>query len=238
MSFTIRYNGSTTHIEGCDAATQSTGEERGGVVSYYAQSACGSLTRYGHSMAVGKSYEDAAEALEAGRANAAASGRKFCKKCEIAAKWAVANAPFDPESDEFKDEKKRVNDELIARSEAAKIKRAAAEQAEPTKPEPFTFEYDALTGISVAAALLEKAEAEHRDAKAHRLNASLDDKMTGYYAEQARLAENRAKLLEDAADAIRTPVRVALAEDMGRALDAAEEKPFHRTVKDAIGLRW
>lgn len=131
MSYTIRYNRSTTHIEGCDAATQSTGEERGGVVSYYAQSACGSLTRYGHSMAVGKSYENAAEALEAGRANAAASGRKFCKKCELAAKWAVANAPFDPESEEFKAEKKRVNDELIARSEARKAK--TAKVAEPKR---------------------------------------------------------------------------------------------------------
>ena len=127
MSYTIRYNRTTTHIEGCDAATQSTGEVRDGVVSYYAQSACGSLTRYGHSMGVGKSYEDAAEALEAGRANAAASGRKFCKKCELAAKWAVANAPFDPESDEFKAEKKRVNDELNARSEARKIKTAKSD---------------------------------------------------------------------------------------------------------------
>ena len=130
MPYTIRYNRSTTHIEGCDAATQSTGEERNGVVSYYAQSACGSLTRYGHSMGTGKTYEDAAEALEAGRANAAASGRKFCKKCELAAKWAVANAPFDPESDEFKAKKKRINDELVARSEAAKANRAAVEQPE------------------------------------------------------------------------------------------------------------
>ncbi len=233
MSFTIRYNRTSVHIQGCEASTQTTGDggdNGSGVVAYYAESACGSLTRNGYRMAVGESYETAVEARDAAQAKAKSLGLKSCKNCETAVKWAVANAPFDPESDEFQAEKKRVNDELIARSEAAKIKRAAAEQAEPTKPEPFTFEYDALTGTLAAAALLEKAEAEHRAAKAHRLNASLDDKMTGYYAEQARLAENRAKLLEDAADAIRTPVRAALTKDV--------EQVFHRTVKDAIGLRW
>jgi hypothetical protein len=134
MNFTIRYNRTSVHIQGCEAATQTTGdgEDNGsGVVAYYAESACGSLTRNGYRMAVGESYETAAEARDAAQAKAKSLGLKFCKNCETAVKWAVANAPFDPESDEFKAEKKRVNDELIARSEAAKTKRAAQE----TKPE-------------------------------------------------------------------------------------------------------
>lgn len=291
MSYTIRYNRSTTHIEGCDAATQSTGEERGGVVEYYAQSACGSLTRYGHSMAVGKTYEDAAEALEAGRANAAASGRKFCKNCEIAAKWAVANAPFDPESDEFKAEKKRVNDELIARSEAAKTKYAnlsptaqalaeagdardeamqAAYDAEGTdreayadakyeaadaahkaasrahraarraygddvKPEPFTFEYDAMAGILIADALREKAKTHRDAAKGYRTNADLGTGLQGFYAEQARLADNNAQLLEDAADKIHKPVKAALANDMAHAIERTEVKA-RRAKRQQTGM--
>lgn len=131
MSFTIRYNRTSVHIQGCEAATQTTGDDNGsGVVAYYAESACGSLTRNGYRMAVGESYETAAEARDAAQAKAKSLGLKFCKNCETAVKWAVANAPFDPESDEFKAEKKRVNDELVARSEAAKIKRAAVEQPE------------------------------------------------------------------------------------------------------------
>jgi hypothetical protein len=291
MSFTIRYNRTSVHIQGCAAATQTTGdgEDNGsGVVAYYAESACGSLTRNGYRMAVGQSYETAAEARDAAQAKAKSLGLKFCKNCETAVQWAVANAPFDPESNEFKAEKKRVNDELIARSEAAKAKRAA----QGTKPEPttthadavaqmranrdaeeearaaarrarnrtnyapapevaettvrterktrtFTFEYNASEGVLIAAALREKALAERKSAKAWRTNAEIEGTtLVEFYTEQVRLADNRAKLLEDAADRVHKPVREVISAAVEKALPDEPEPASHRQVKDAIGLRW
>jgi hypothetical protein len=289
MNFTIRYNRTSVHIQGCEAATQTTGdgEDNGsGVVAYYAESACGSLTRNGYRMAVGESYETAAEARDAAQAKAKSLGLKFCKNCETAVKWAVANAPFDPESDEFKAEKKRVNDELIARSEAAKTKRAAQETKperthadavaqmranidaeEETRaaarrarnrtnyaptPEPaeaavrterkartFTFEYNATEGVLIAAALREKALVERKAAQAYRTNAEIEGTtLVDFYTEQARLADNRAKLFEDAAERVHEPVRTAISTAVANAIPDEPEPAFHRQVKDAIGLRW
>jgi hypothetical protein len=263
MSFTIRYNRTSVHIQGCEASTQTTGdgEDNGsGVVAYYAESACGSLTRNGYRMAVGDSFETAVEARDAAQRKAKSLGLKFCKNCETAVKWSIANAPFDPESDEFKAEKKRVNDELIARSEAAKVKRAAQETkpetthadavaqmranidaeeeeraaarrarnrtnyapapevAETTvrKTRTFTFEYNATEGVLIAAALREKALDERKVAQAYRTNAEIEGTtLVEFYTEQARLADNRAKLLEDAADRVHKPVKAALAHTKG-----------------------
>lgn len=112
MNLSIRYNRSTTHIEGIPACTPGTGEERGGVVGYYAQSACAGLTRSGYKMAYGDTgFTTATEALKAARANASASGRKLCANCEKAAKWA-ASCEVDTESEEFQAEKARVDAEL------------------------------------------------------------------------------------------------------------------------------
>src|SRR5688500_10264493 len=105
MGFMIRYNRTSVHIQGCEAATQTTGDgddNGSGVVAYYAESACGSLTRNGYRMAVGDSFETAVEARDAAQRKAKSLGLKFCKNCETAVKWSIANAPFDPESDEFK----------------------------------------------------------------------------------------------------------------------------------------
>lgn len=121
MSYTIRSNGKTNHIEGLQEVTTGARTDANvtGVVSYYAQSPCASLTRSGSRMAVGQSFETAKEALSAAEASAAATGRKVCKNCAKAAKWAISYE-FDAESAEFKAEKKRVNAELVARSEARK----------------------------------------------------------------------------------------------------------------------
>lgn len=78
----------------------------------------------------------------------------------------------------------------------------------------FTFTYDATTGILIAAALREKAEAERGEANMNYQNG------TGY-EELVRTGLNRAKLFEDAAEAIHAPVRAALAADMGEALRKA-----------------
>lgn len=106
---------------------------------------------------------------------------------------------------------------------------------EPAKAQPFTYHYDATTGILIADAMREKAKyhrtiaAEYRKAKGQLMD---------FYAEQARIADNNAELLEREADKIHAPVKGRLSEEMGRALDRAMEKPFHRQVKDAIDLKW
>lgn len=87
----------------------------------------------------------------------------------------------------------------------------------------FTFTYDATAGILIAAALREKAEAETRSAGGNDINArvslAMEDGLHAFYAEQSRVARNNAELLTQAADDIVTPVREALAEDMGNALE-------------------
>jgi hypothetical protein len=78
----------------------------------------------------------------------------------------------------------------------------------------FTFEYSALQGVLIAAALREKAQTELYEAD--RL--ADDPVMRGIGADQAR---NRARLFQLAAESIHGPVREALASDMGSALDKA-----------------
>lgn len=91
--FSIRYNRATNHISGIECKTQGPANDRSaetGVVAYYAENACGVLTR--GRLAQGKSYEDLQEALEAARTT---GGRKVCKTCEkaaLAALEAIAEA--------------------------------------------------------------------------------------------------------------------------------------------------
>ena len=75
----------------------------------------------------------------------------------------------------------------------------------------FTFTYDATTGILIAAAL-------RKAAKLDELEAGRLERMNQPGSDQAR---NRAKLFEDAAEAIHAPVRAALAANMGEALRKA-----------------
>src|SRR3546814_20839701 len=67
----------TNHIAGIGCKTQSTGEERGGVVAYYVENACGVLTR--GRLAQGASFEGLQEALDAARTT---GGCKCCKNCQ------------------------------------------------------------------------------------------------------------------------------------------------------------
>jgi hypothetical protein len=87
--FSIKYNRTTNHIAGIAERTVSNqsaeNANRYGAVAYYAENACGSLTRY--RFADGASFESLAEALEAARK---AGGRKLCKTCEKAAEAALA----------------------------------------------------------------------------------------------------------------------------------------------------
>jgi hypothetical protein len=87
--FSIKYNRTTNHIAGIAERTVSNqsaeNANRYGAVAYYAENACGSLTRY--RFAEGASFESLADALEAARK---AGGRKLCKTCEKAAEAALA----------------------------------------------------------------------------------------------------------------------------------------------------
>ncbi|MFE2245239.1 hypothetical protein [Streptomyces lavendulae] len=84
MTYVVKYNKSTNHIDGIGSRSAGEGEERGGVVGYYAQNACSSLTRY--TFADGSSHEVLSKALEAARKG----DRKLCKTCEKAAEAQIA----------------------------------------------------------------------------------------------------------------------------------------------------
>lgn len=120
----------------------------------------------------------------------------------------------------------------------------APEVAETTvrterKTRTFTFEYNATEGVLIAAALREKALDERKAAQAYRTNAEIEGTtLVEFYTEQARLADNRAKLFEDAADQVHKPVREAISTAVANAIPDEPEPAFHRQVKDAIGLRW
>lgn len=83
--YQIRYNRSSYHIAGLAERTQSGGEEKGGVVAYYAESACPALTRSGHRMARGESFDSAAEALKQAELLARINNMNLCKRCQAAA---------------------------------------------------------------------------------------------------------------------------------------------------------
>jgi len=91
--FSIRYNRATNHIAGIECKSQGPAVDRSaetGVVAYYAENACGVLTR--GRLAQGASYERLQDALDAARIT---GGRKVCKTCEkaaLAALEAIAEA--------------------------------------------------------------------------------------------------------------------------------------------------
>jgi hypothetical protein len=89
--FSIKYNRTTNHIAGIAERTVSNqsaeNANRYGAVAYYAENACGTLTR--SRLADGRAYESLAEALDAAKA---AGGRKLCKNCLKAAEAALAAA--------------------------------------------------------------------------------------------------------------------------------------------------
>lgn len=83
MSYTIRYNRTTNHIEGLEVLTA-------GSETQWSQNACGALTRGG--LAVGKTVETVEQALKAARVS-----RKLCKNCEKAAEAALAASTLEVE---------------------------------------------------------------------------------------------------------------------------------------------
>jgi hypothetical protein len=96
--FSIKYNRTTNHIAGIAERTVSNqsaeNANRYGAVAYYAENACGSLTR--SRLADGRAYESLAEALDAAKA---AGGRKLCKNCLKAAEAALKAAEAAAEAE-------------------------------------------------------------------------------------------------------------------------------------------
>jgi hypothetical protein len=128
--------------------------------------------------------------------------------------------------------------ETQTRPAPAAVKTADVKPA-ARKAKSFTFEYDASEGVLIAAALRDKALVERELAKSYRTNAEYPGStLVKFYNEQARIADNRAKLLEDAADRLHKPVREAISKAVANAIPDEPEPKFHRQVKDAIGLRW
>jgi hypothetical protein len=152
-------------------------------------------------------------------------------------------AAYDAEGTELEAVADAVYESADAVYKAAQAAHSAAREAagdflpraerEARKVKPFTLHYDAAEGVYIAAALREKAQAERELSKELRVE---------YDGVGAGQADNRAGLLDLVADRVHTPVKAALADDMGRALDAAEKqaKPSRaaRLIQDAIGLRW
>lgn len=125
------------------------------------------------------------------------------------------------------------------RSNYAPKPKAAPKPETTRKARTFTFEYNASEGVLIAAALREKAVIERNNAKAYRTNAEIDGTtLVEFYLNQAKLADNRAKLLEDAAERMHKPVREAITKAVTNAIPDEPEPKFHRQVKDAIGLTW
>lgn len=89
-TYTLRYNRTSIHIDGLSIRTKSDGKDVGGHVSYYAENACGALSRSGSKMAVSTTSDDVAAILKAARSKAIAIGNKLCKTCEAAAEAMIA----------------------------------------------------------------------------------------------------------------------------------------------------
>lgn len=90
-----------------------------------------------------------------------------------------------------------------------------------TKDKPFSFEYDAATGIFMVEALREKARKERQEARAHQTNAGITlGAESDFHALKMAQADNRAKLLEDAAADIKKTVH----EELVNNFDAAFER--------------
>lgn len=96
MSYTIRYNARTVHLDGIPEHTTGPATDNSattGVVAYYAQSACAALTRSGTRMSVyGDPIDSIALAIDTLRDVAKWKGLKACSNCERAAATTLNRA--------------------------------------------------------------------------------------------------------------------------------------------------
>lgn len=133
MTYSIRYNLRTAHLQGVAPRTVYTGdgEDNGsGVVPYYAESACGALSRSGARFADRPlDVTTLADALRELREFATNRGLKVCSNCARAAEASVASAADIAERQ--------------AASDAAQAEFARARAAEQDAPAQFGADHAA-----------------------------------------------------------------------------------------------
>lgn len=127
MTYAIRYNLRTAHLQGVAPRTVYTGdgEDNGsGVVPYYAENACGALSRSGARFAT-RATDATAEsaALRELREFATDRGLKVCRNCERAAEASIATATDIAE-------RQAASDAAQAALRAARAEREAAARAQ------------------------------------------------------------------------------------------------------------
>ncbi|MGH8882153.1 MAG: hypothetical protein ACRD0P_33200, partial [Stackebrandtia sp.] len=95
MTYTIRYNRATNHIEGITERTTARESRDHGVVGYYAVTACPALSRTGIQLAYGQTIDSLADAVR----DAEFGERRLCTACRKAADAELADqAPGVDES--------------------------------------------------------------------------------------------------------------------------------------------
>jgi hypothetical protein len=115
MKYTIRSNRNTNHLYGVSERGNYSGEERGGSVQYYADNACGAMTRAlaNNGLSMGDSFGSLADAItELERPQ----DRSACKVCLKAAR-AQFQAEQDAERAEVTAEAVRTIDEIPVEAE-------------------------------------------------------------------------------------------------------------------------
>lgn len=88
----LAVNRSSVHIDGINARTQGGGNDTGDHVTYFAETACGALTRgrFEYRTPEVADINDMSQVLMAAELNAAINGRKMCKNCTKAAEEIIA----------------------------------------------------------------------------------------------------------------------------------------------------
>lgn len=92
MTYRLAVNKSSVHIDGISARTQSTGSDLGDHVAYFAETACGALTRgrFEYRTPEVADADDMAQVLRAAETNAAINRRRMCQNCVKAANEIIA----------------------------------------------------------------------------------------------------------------------------------------------------
>lgn len=93
MTYRLAVNKSSIHIDGIATRTKGSGEDTGkGHVAYFAETACGALTRgwFDYRTPEVADADDMAQVLKAAELSARISNRKLCKTCTKAAEEVIA----------------------------------------------------------------------------------------------------------------------------------------------------
>lgn len=87
----LAVNRNSVHIDGINARTQGGGNDTGDHVTYFAETACGALTRgrFEYRTPEVADINDMSQVLKAAQLNADINGRKLCRNCAKAAQEII-----------------------------------------------------------------------------------------------------------------------------------------------------